>query len=307
MTISLKQLRYFAALAEHGHFGRAAQACHVSQPVLSVQIRELERALGVSLAERGGREVVLTAAGREIARRARRVLDEVREIEQAARWSQGLAGRLSLGVIPTVAPYLLPAALPLMKARDLSLDLGVREATTGRLVEELKQGRLDAAVVALPLGDPALAETPLFEDRFLLAGSADRVRALAGATERLRPDGIRAQQLLLLDEGHCLADQALEVCALDRSRTVDLGASSLATLARLAAEGFGVTLLPEIAALTERASAPGLALMRFADPQPLRTVGLVRRAGTADDGWFADLAELLSEAGRRLPRPDGLE
>ncbi len=231
--------------------------------------------------------------------------DEVREIEQAAHWSRGLAGRLSLGVIPTVAPYLLPAALPLLKARDLSLDLGVREATTPRLVEELKSGRLDAAVVALPLGDPTLAETPLFEDRFLLAGSEERVRTLAAAAGRLSPDAIRASQLLLLDEGHCLADQALEVCALDRSRAIDLGASSLATLARLAAEGFGVTLIPEIAAQTECAAAPGLVVRRFAEPQPLRTIGLVRRAGTTDDGWFADLAELLSEAGRRLPRPDG--
>lgn len=306
MFVTLKQLRYFTALAEHGHFGRAAEACHVSQPALSVQVRELERALGVSLAERGGREVVLTAAGREIARRARSVLGEVREIEQAARWSRGLAGRLSLGVIPTVAPYLLPAALPLLKARDLSLDLGVREATTALLVEELKKGRLDAAVVALPLGDSSLTEAPLFEDRFLLAGSEERIGALLASEDRPRPDALRPHQLLLLDEGHCLADQALEVCALDRSSAVDLGASSLATLARLAAEGFGVTLLPEIAALTERAAAPGLALMRFAEPQPLRTIGLVRRAGAADDGWFGDLADLLVEAGRRLPRPDDL-
>ncbi len=304
MTVTLRQLRYFHALAEHRHFGRAAAACHVSQPALSVQIRELEGALGVALAERGRGEVTLTAAGREIARRAARALDEVREMEQAARWSRGLAGRLSLGVIPTVAPYLLPAALPLMKARDISLDLGVREAQTARLVEELKSGRLDAAVAALPLGDPALVETPLFEDRFLLAGSRARVAELGARARRPRPTALRPDQLLLLDEGHCLADQALEVCALDRSRTADLGASSLATLSRLAAAGFGMTFLPEIAAPSEIASAPGLAVTRFADPEPRRVIGLARRAGTADDGWFAELAELLKEAAGRLPRPD---
>ena len=153
MAITLKQLRYLAALADEGHFGRAAAAVNVSQPALSVQIRELEAALGTPLVERGGREVVITPTGREIVRRARRILDEVREIEQVARWDRGLAGRLRIGVIPTVAPYLLPHALPLLRARHLALDLGVREAQTERLVEEVRQGALDAAVIAL--GDAA--------------------------------------------------------------------------------------------------------------------------------------------------------
>lgn len=291
MTLTLRQLRYFAALARHRHFGRAAEACHVSQPALSVQIRELEAALGVALAERGGREVVLTSAGRELARRAARVLAEVAEIEQGARWTRGLGGRLSLGVIPTVAPYLLPAALPLLRARNIALDLGVREATTAVLLEEVGDGRLDAAVVALPAGGEGLVAEPLFEDRFLLALPEGRELAA------LRPEDLAPERLLLLDEGHCLADQALEVCGLDRGGArVDLRASSLSTLARLVAGGFGVTLLPEMAAPTELAAAPGLAVRRFAEPEPLRRIGLVRRAISVDDGWFAELADLLREA-----------
>ena len=150
MRITLRQLRSLTALAEEGHFGRAAAAVSISQPALSVQIRELEAALGARLIERGPRGVVVTPTGREVLRRARRILDEVSEIEQVARWDRGLGGRLRLGVIPTVAPYLLPSALPRLRARDLSLDLGVREAQTGRLLEEVREGALDAAVVALP-------------------------------------------------------------------------------------------------------------------------------------------------------------
>ena len=296
MTVTLRQLRYFAALARHGHFGRAAEDCHVTQPALSVQIKELEAALGVALAERGGGRVVLTSAGRELAQRAERVLAEVAEIEQAARWTRGLGGRLSLGVIPTVAPYLLPAALPLLRARNISLDLGVREAVTAVLLDELADGRLDAAVTALPTGAEGLIETPLFDDRFLLAAPEGRSLDGLGAVD-LRPEDLRPERLLLLDEGHCLADQALSVCGLQRGAArLDLRASSLGTLARLVAGGFGVTLLPELAARTEAAAAPGLTLRRFAEPQPARSVGLVRRALSVDDGWFADLAELLREA-----------
>lgn len=299
MTVTLRQLRYFLALAEHRHFGRAAEACAVSQPALSVQIRELEEALGAPLAERGRREVVLTAAGREVAARAARVLTEVREIEQAARWSRGLSGRLSLGVIPTVAPYLLPAALPLLRARNLELDLGVREAQTSALVAEMRDGRLDAAVIAVPSGEEGLTEVALFEDRFLLAAPAGRPPPGA-----LRPEDLQPERLLLLDEGHCLTDQALAACRLDRDRTrMDLRASSLSTLARLAAEGFGYTLLPEIAAMAEQAAAPGLALTRFAAPEPRRTIGLARREISADDGWFAELAEILTRAAGALARP----
>ena len=299
MNVTLKQLRYLAALVEEGHFGRAAAAVNVSQPALSVQIRELEAALGTPLVERGGREVVVTPTGREIVRRARRILDEVREIEQLARWDRGLGGRLRLGVIPTVAPYLLPHALPLLRARHLALDLGVREAQTERLVEEVRQGALDAAVIALGEASADLAAMPLFEDRFLLAGSAGRLAAIGAPSAALRPEDMEPEQLLLLDEGHCLTDQALAACAVERAQTrMDLRAASLTTLCRLVSEGFGLTLLPELAARAECAAAPALRLVRFAGREPARTIGLVRRRLAVDDGWFGELAAILSEAAR---------
>jgi LysR family transcriptional regulator, hydrogen peroxide-inducible genes activator len=300
MAVTIRQLRYLVALAEAGHFGRAAASANVSQPALSVQIRELEAALGARLVERGGREVVVTPFGREILRRARRILREVGEIEQVARWHDGLAGRLRIGVIPTVAPYLLPAALPLLRAHNSEIELGVREALTGRLVEEVRSGGLDAAVVALPVPGPDLAAVALFEDRFLLAGSDRRLAGLGAGHDALRPEGLAPDQLLLLDDGHCLADQALAACALDRSRArTDLSAASLTTLCRLVSEGFGLTLLPEIAVRAECAAAPGMALARFAPPEPRRTIGLVRRRGSVDDGWFGELASILRQAGRR--------
>jgi LysR family hydrogen peroxide-inducible transcriptional activator len=300
MMFTLKQLRYLIALAEEAHFGRAANAVNVSQPALSVQIRALEAALGVRLVERGAREAVITPTGREIVRRARRILGEVQEIEQVARWDRGLAGRLRIGVIPTVAPYLLPTALPSLRARNLSLDLGVREAQTDRLVEEVHQGALDAAVVALPVAGSGLVAAPLFDDRFLLAGSPARLEAL-GAGRALHPEDMEPGQLLLLDDGHCLADQALAACAVDRARArMDLRAASLTTLCRLVSEGFGLTLLPELAAPAECAAAPGLRVARFAAPEPMRTIGLVRRTLSVDDGWFGELAAILAEAGRAV-------
>ena len=297
MTFTLRQLRYLVALADAAHFGRAAAAVNVSQPALSVQVRALEAALGVRLVERGPREAVITPTGREIVRRARRILDDVGDIEQVARWDRGLAGRLRIGVIPTVAPYLLPSALPRLRARDLSLDLGVREALTDRLIAEVREGALDAAVVALPLDDPDLVAAPLFEDRFLLAGSAARLAALGADGAALHPEDMQPGQLLLLDDGHCLTDQALAACAMDRARAhVDLRAASLTTLCRLVSEGFGLTLLPALAAPSECAAAPDLRLARFADPEPKRTIGLVRRRLSVDDGWFGELASILSDA-----------
>jgi LysR family hydrogen peroxide-inducible transcriptional activator len=297
MDLTLRQLRYLVALGETGHFGRAAAAANVSQPALSVQIRELEARLGVRLVERRARRVELTPAGREALRRARRVLDDVRELRDAARLARGLGGRLRLGVIPTVAPYLLPAALPLLRGRDLALDLGVREGRTQSLLTELAAGELDAVVVALPAPAPDLATTPLFEDRFLLAGSPTQIAALGAAPPR--PEAMDPERLLLLEDGHCLAEQSLAACGLAREATrVDMRASSLATLCRLVAEGFGLTLLPELALRAERAAAPGLALVRFAAPEPFRTIGLARRGRASDAGWFGELATMLRAAAR---------
>jgi LysR family hydrogen peroxide-inducible transcriptional activator len=301
MNLTLRQLRYFVALAEEKNFGRAAETMHVTQPALSQQIKELEGQLGAQLVERQPRSLVLTPAGHELLRHARRILEEVNALNLSARWRRGLAGKLALGVIPTVAPYLLPVALPLLRSANVQLDLGVREAQTHRLLAELAEGRLDAAILAVPAGDDSLVAAPLFEDRFLLAGSPSQIAAQCRHSGGLDPAALNPDRLLLLEEGHCLADQALEVCALKPSQTrVDLGASSLATLCGLAAEGFGMTFLPEIAYRAESAAAPGLEVRRFAGEEPRRRIGLLRRRLSRDDGWFTDLAGLLREAGETL-------
>ncbi|CAM3234457.1 hydrogen peroxide-inducible genes activator [Paracoccus nototheniae] len=299
MNITLRQLRYFLALADAAHFTRAAEAIHVSQPALSMQIRALEDMVGAPLVERTSSGVVLTPQGRALQAHAGRVLQAMTDLEQGLR-RPGQGGRLMLGMIPTVAPYLLPEALPVLRARDIGRDLHLREAQTERLLEELAQGRLDAIVVASPPEDARVEAVPLFTDHFLLAGSAARVadlHARAVAPDAIDPGTLDPGQLLLLDEGHCLGDQALEVCGLNRrSARLDLGAASLATLCRLAAQGMGLTFLPEIARRQELAAAPGLTAIRFGDPQPAREVVLMRRASTPAQGWFDDLAAVLSAA-----------
>ncbi|MDQ2092839.1 hydrogen peroxide-inducible genes activator [Rhodalgimonas zhirmunskyi] len=298
MDITLRQMRYFKALSETRHFGQAAEMCHVSQPALSTQIKEMEARLGAVLVDRRGREVALTPAGWEVLRTARAIEGELARMQESLRWRGGLRGKLRLGVIPTVAPYLLPVALPLLRGRDVRLDLRVREAQTDTLLNDLADGRLDAAVIALPSGATGLVEMPLFEDRFLLAGSAMQLAALKARGLKVAPDSIDPERLLLLDEGHCLADQALAVCGLKREAArVDLGASSLATLCGLVGEGFGLTFLPELAIESE---AAGLSLMRFPAPEPFRTVGLVCRDLGAPAGWFEELSAMLSEAGEAV-------
>ncbi|SFR18205.1 hydrogen peroxide-inducible genes activator [Poseidonocella sedimentorum] len=298
MAITLRQLSYFRALAEQGSFVRAAEAVHVSQPALSVQIRDLETALGGPLVERGGRKVVLTTFGREALAQAERVLAEVNKLEQSARWRGGLSGKLSIGLIPTVAPYILPGALEALRSRDISLDVQVLEAKTERLVADLRRGALDAAVIAVPAEVDGLVEEPLFEDRFLLAGSQSRLAPYRGDPLPLRPAQIGTNALLLLEDGHCLTDQALDVCQLDRNTSqISMGASSLATLCRLVEAGFGLTLLPELALASEAPQLTRLETRRFTAPEPARTIGLVRRAGAIDDGWFTALAEILRRVG----------
>ncbi|MEV8465537.1 LysR substrate-binding domain-containing protein [Fluviibacterium sp. DFM31] len=299
MTVTLRQLRYFKALVEAGHFGIAAERMHVSQPALSVQIKELELTLGDRLVERLPREIRLTPRGRAVLARTERILTEVTELESAAR-RDGPDAVIRLGVIPTVAPYLLPAVFEDLAARG-QVRLQLREAQTATLTAELLDGRLDALLMAQPDRDPRLAAQPLFEDRFLLAGTAPRLARVAARIEHLRPALLDPDDLLLLDEGHCLADQALEVCGLDRNALrVDLGAASLATLCRLVAADHGLTLLPELALASECAASPEIALRRFETPEPRRVLALVRRAGAADEPWVRDLADLLTRAGRRV-------
>lgn len=313
MNITYRQVTYFRALAAQRHFGRAAEMVNVSQPALSVQIREMEAQLGKPLVERQSRDVVLTPFGRRILEHAERVHQEMQALEEAARWEGGLSGRLRLGIIPTLAPYLLPDTLEMLRSRDISLDVQVLEGKTARLLADLQAGHLDAAVVALPVEESGLHAEDLFEDRFLLAGSPARIAALGARVESLRPDALVTSPLLLLEDGHCLTEQALELCHLGRGQSgqsgrasggsagrIDMGASSLATLTRLVAAGFGLTLMPELAAPTECRAAPGVELCRFAAPEPGRRIALVRRKGTQGGDWFAELAQVLRDVGERL-------
>ncbi|HEY0213256.1 MAG TPA: LysR substrate-binding domain-containing protein [Paenirhodobacter sp.] len=290
MNITLRQLSYLRALAREGSFSRAADVVNVTQPALSVQIRDLETELGLVLVERLPRGIRLTGAGRMVLDRAERIEAELRALEAEARRGQG---RLNLGVIPTIAPYLIPVALPQLRA--VAAGLRLREARTETLLSELDAGRIDAAIIATP--QPGYEGAELFEDRFLLAGTASVIAHNRG----LAPDALDPGELLLLDEGHCLADQALALCGLTRqAQSVDLGASSLTTLCGLVGQGLGLTLVPEIAAGMERRATPSMALARFAH-EPARHVRLVRRRDSADaERWFAPLVQVLAAAGHRI-------
>lgn len=295
MKITLRQLRYFVALADTRSFGLAAARVNISQPALSLQIKEIETSLGTLLVERLPRDIRLTRAGEDVLARARVILAQVHDLEQAVRWQDGLSGELRLGVIPTVAPYVLTQLLARLHREEPQLEIRVREALTERLIEGVVNGRLDAAIMALPVEDARLVATPLCEDRFLLAGTEGRIAALGRGVERLRPKQIDPDHLLLLDEGHCLADQALEVCGLKGRGQLDMGASSLATLCGLVEGGFGLTFMPELAAHSET-SGKRIELLRFAAPEPSRSLVLVRRKSSSDAGWVEGLAAHIREA-----------
>lgn len=296
--ISLKQLRYLDAVARFRHFGKAAAHCGISQPALSMQIQELEASLGVRLVERRSRGATLTEAGAEVARRAARVLAEVRDIADVALSLTGpLAAPIRLGAIPTVAPYVLPPLLSLIRARHPGLELHVRETHTDQLLGELTDGTLDVLLLALPVDQPDIETLALREDRFLLALPPGHT---IGARVRATAELIRNDRLLLLEEGHCLREQALAVCGLRRNEAIDtFGASSLATIVQLVAAGMGLTFLPEISVALERRHAD-IRVMRFADPEPARTLGLAWRASSPRRADYQALGALVAEA---LPAP----
>lgn len=294
--ITLRQLRYLAAVAQHGHFGRAAEACAVTQPALSMQIRDLERDLGVTLVERRPGKVVLTGIGREIARRGADVLAASRDLIDFAQHSgQVLTGRLTLGVIPSLAPYILPKILPTLQRQYPDLQLVLRETQTRQLIDEVKNGALDAAMLALPADHADIATLPLFEDIFLLAVPADDLRP---STARVDADAIDQSQLILLEDGHCLRDQALAFCATAaRGRSngaggATFGASSLSTVMQMVASGYGVTLIPQIAADVERRDSR-VKFLRMRDPQPGRSIGLAYRKTSPRTADFKALGDVV--------------
>lgn len=303
---TIKQLRYFDALARHQHFGRAADACSISQPALSLQIKELENTAGAPLVERGARTVRLTAIGEDFVLKAREILLAVDELDDLMRASQGpFAGRFRLGVIPTVAPYLLPDTITALSAHFPEIDLEIRESVTRSLVADLLDSRLDAAIVALPISEPALREFALFDEDFLL------VRPLKDADKPVpSPDVLKTMRLLLLEEGHCFRDQALSFCEITKTQPRQLmEASSLSTLVQMVGAGMGVTLIPEMAMPLETRSTD-VSVVRFPSPRPSRTIGMVWRKSNPLGDQLSNVGAIVRGVGQKAhlsqaPRASG--
>jgi LysR family hydrogen peroxide-inducible transcriptional activator len=290
--LTLRQLRYFERLARLRHFGRAAEACSVTQPALSMQIRELEATLGGPLVERAREGVKLTELGEDVAARAVAILSAVRDLETRGRMgAEGLSGPVRLGVIPSIAPYLLPRLLPAIRERHPDAQLSLRETQTATLMRELLAGDLDAVVMSLPIDEPEVEGEALFDDAFLLAvpaaGPLGRLDAASG-------DMLDDEELLLLEDGHCFRDQALTVCrTIDPRRLKSFGATSLTTLMQLVANGQGITLLPRLFVESEGREDPRVRLLRFADPEPSRTLALAYRKTSPAKAGFRALAETI--------------
>ena len=297
--MNLRDLKYLVALADHRHFGRAAEASFVSQPTLSTQIRKLEDELGVSLVERAPRRVMLTPIGLDIAERARRVIAEVEQMAEIARRSQDPeAGTVRLGLFPTIAPYLLPHVVPRLRERFPRLELLLVEEKTDQILARLRDGRLDAGLLALPLHDEQLHIEPLFDEPFLLA--VPRQHPLASRTSLALAD-LDDAHLLLLEEGHCLRDQALDVCRLAGADERDgFRATSLETLRQMVAAGVGITLLPMLAVQPPVPVSPDIALLPFDGDAPHRRIALVWRRSSAMGAFLKQLAREFATL------PDGL-
>ncbi|MGV9677426.1 hydrogen peroxide-inducible genes activator [Nocardia sp. NPDC003482] len=290
---TLSQLRAFVAIAEYRHFGTAAARLNVSQPTLSQALASLENGLGLQLIERSTRRVLVTAAGKRLLPQAMATLEAADRFVASAA-GDGLGGSLRLGIIPTVAPYVLPGLLPELRSRLPALVPHVIEDQTARLLDGLRTGVLDVALLALPAEVSGLVEIPLYTEEFVLV--TPRGHELAGRTD-VAPEALDLLPLLLLDEGHCLRDQTLELC---RARDVrpgpvgDTRAASLATVVQCVSGGLGVSLIPEMAVAAETARGT-LDIARFAAPAPGRTLGLVFRGSTARVEDYERLAEIIRE------------
>jgi LysR family transcriptional regulator, hydrogen peroxide-inducible genes activator len=301
MNLTLRQLRYFDALARYGHFGHAAEASSISQPALSMQIREMEETLGLPLVDRGPGGVRLTGFGEEVAARARDILRSVDELGDLARASQdALTGRFRIGVIPTVAPYLLPTIVGRLAESHAGLDIRIRETLTPRLLQELAEGRLDTAIVALPVSEPAFVEVPLFSEEFVLVRPPEDEGKPVPSAETLR-----RMRLLLLEEGHCFRDQALSFCNLTAAAPREiLDGSSLTTLVQMVSAGIGVTLIPEMAVAVETRATP-VSLARFPAPPPSRTIGMIWRRSSPLAARLMRIAEVVRLSAEARAGTDG--
>ncbi|MGQ3214724.1 hydrogen peroxide-inducible genes activator [Shinella sp.] len=299
MNFTLRQLRYFEAMARHNHFGRAADACSISQPALSTQIKELEKELGSDLFERGARQVRLTNFGEAFLVRVREILRSVDELGDVARAARNqLAGRLRIGIIPTVAPYMLPAIIGNLTQRYDGLDIHVRETQTAKLVQELTEGRLDTAIVALPVSELSLTEVALFKEDFVLVRPGkDEGKPVPNR------DMLSEMRLLLLEEGHCFREQALSFCKVNTERPRELmDGSSLSTLVQMVGAGIGITLIPEMAVAVETRSAT-VSIARFNAPQPSRTIGMIWRKTSPLAEQLLQISEVVRQSAGDVVRP----
>lgn len=292
--IKLKDLRYLVAVADSRHFGRAAQRCFVSQPTLSAQLKKLEQYLGVQLIERQPNNVSLTNAGEQIVARARKVLEASDElVTQARAHRDPLAGRLRLALLPTIGPYLLPRVSAAIRRALPRLELHLYEYQTAPMLEKLASGELDLGILALPVELENLEARELFAEPFTVA-LPERHRL--ARRERLQAADLEGERLLLLEEGHCLRDQALEVCSrVGAAESQDFRATSLETLRQMVATGAGVTLLPELATKGAYGEARGVVVLPFAKPVPVRHIGAVWRKTSARRAALAALCDVIAQ------------
>ncbi len=295
-AVTLTELRYAVAVADHRHFGRAAAACFVTQPTLSAQVAKLERTLGVKLFERSSKSVEATAEGEDIVREARAVLAPAERIVEVARSrSEPMTGTWRLGVIPTLAPYLLPWLVPPLREAFPRLALVFREMKTADVLSEIAHRRLDCGLLALPVPAEGLAIEPLFDEPFFLI--APRSHALA-AKKAVSESDLAGERVLLLDEGHCLREQALSVCAragaVDATGEGDFRATSIETLRHMVASGMGLTLLPALA-LRDGQALPDVAVVPFTEPAPKRRMALVFRANHPRARDYGRIAAFVRE------------
>lgn len=294
--MNLRDLRYLVAVADHRHFGRAADACFVSQPTLSTQLKKLERELGVELIERNPGHIMMTAAGEKVVERARVMLKEADDIVDIARRAQDPeSGSLRIGLFPTLAPYLLPHVVPHLHERFPSLELLLVEEKTEVIHQRLRDGQLDVGVLALPINDDQLHSEYLFDEEFVLAVPHDH--PLGTASGPVDVDVLAGEHVLLLEEGHCLRDQALEVCQLaGADERSGFRATSLETLRQMVAAGVGITLLPELAIQAPVAASSEVTLRRFSEPVPRRQIAMFWRRTSVYHDLLPLLAAIVREA-----------
>ncbi len=293
--MNLQDLRYLVAVADHRHFGRAAEACFVSQPTLSTQIKKLERELGVELVERSPRHIMLTAVGESVVERARVVLRETDNIREVARRATDPeAGSLRIGLFPTLAPYLLPHIVPVLHERFPKLELLLVEEKSAVVHQRLRDGQLDVGLLAMPVHDDHLHCEPLFDEEFVLAVPTGH--PLSSVRGTVSTSVLAGDHVLLLEEGHCLRDQALSVCQLaGAEERSGFRATSLETLRQMVAAGVGVTLLPELAVQPPIPPSPDIDLVRFDSPVPRRQIAMFWRRTSAYADFLPGIAEVIRE------------